>query len=316
MSRVRTLALICVLTLVTATMGLFIINQKPNHPAGAPNPTPTTTAGVDANPTPSAASPTPNHTRPPLPNIDHPHVWASWALLDRRTGDITTGGKTGPSTTESMIKVAIGAQYLHQLEEAGRSPTAHERTLIMRMIEVSDNDAAQTLYRRGGADTMLRAVIAACHLHQTHTRPGWWSETTMTPTDAAKMGACIAEGTVASPPWADWLIDVMRDVRGPSRFGIIDARPIDRGRPLAIKNGYTVRGDGWHVNCLAVADWWSLEVMSRYPTSFGLVYGANLCESVAAALLADIETPAPRQGTGVPDVPLDAVQTVGDGRLP
>jgi hypothetical protein len=76
----------------------------------------------------------------------------------------------------------------------------------------------------------------------------------------------------------------MRQVRGEGRFGIIDALPDNVAARIPIKNGWTVIGDEWHVNCLAVVDRYVLAVLTRYPESLGLSYGADICRSVTTQL--------------------------------
>lgn len=268
---------------ITAALGLLllIVIAGCSSPNQQPSPAPTSYGWkVPEPPTPSY-SPRPT----PLPTLDS-QVWASWAFLDRARGVVTElgGNGQGTSTTESMIKVALAAQYLRDLEARSQQATDDEMHMLSIMIRDSDNDAAETLYRRGGRDQMLQSAIATCGLLNTTTKPGWWSETQMTPGDAARLGACIANGKLCSAEWATWILGEMRSVRGVGRFGIIDSHPTDGGRPLAIKNGYQIRDDGWHVNCLAIADGWTMAVMLRYPTGRDMAYGATLCAAVAASL--------------------------------
>lgn len=236
-------------------------------------------------PTPEPPTPTQSLLSAPLPVLPS-NVWASWALHNRHTDTVTaTGGNAGTSTTESMIKVAVAAQYLRELEAIPRTPDRHEKNMLSKMIRDSDNEAAETLYRRRGGDQMLQKVLAGCDLRASHTTPGWWSQTQMSAADAARLGSCIAAGRLASAEWATWILGEMRSVRGVGLFGIIEARPHDeQDRPLAIKNGWNLRDDGWHVNCLAVADGWTLAVLTRYPAELGIRYGALLCRAVAAAV--------------------------------
>lgn len=272
------------LPICLAVAGLTGCATAPGH---IPETPPETTAA--ASPT-AATSP-----RPSGPPTTDPGMWLSWAFFDRATGQTQRGGDTGTSNTESMIKVAIGAQYLRNLELAGKPPTDGELHQISIMIRDSDNQAAETLYRAGGHDGMLRAVVDTCGLQETTTKPGWWSETQMTPADAAGMGACIANGRICSIEWVTWLLGEMRSVRGVGRFGIIDVHPVDGDKPLAIKNGYQTRGGQWDINCLAIADNWSAAVMMRYPingrtpagarVTRGIEYGAQMCAQVAAMIL-------------------------------
>jgi hypothetical protein len=255
------------------------------QPSATQQPRETSTA------TPPAGRPATTPATPPSPD---PQTWASWALLDRTTGTIAVaGGVGGTSTTESMIKIGVVAQFLADLQQVGRQPTQLEKQQMSAAIRDSDNDAAEDLYRKRFGDVMLRKLLATCRLHDSTTKAGWWSETQMTAADAARMGECIASGRVAGGEWTTWILGEMRSVRGVGRFGIIEAHPQDDGQPLAIKNGWTQRpADGlWHVNCLAVTAWWTLAVMIRYPASRDLAYGARWCRDVAAAIIP--KPPAP-----------------------
>jgi hypothetical protein len=46
------------------------------------------------------------------------------------------------------------------------------------------------------------------------------------------------------------------------------------------------------VSCLAIADWWTMATLVRYPADRGLAYGARICGAVAAAL-APVDEPPP-----------------------
>lgn len=231
----------------------------------------------------SAASSATTGKGPPLP-IYPADTWVSWSLYDRRNGFVTSGGGTGTNSTESMVKAAIAAEYLGAVAVEGRILTDSERAKLRGAIRDSDNDDAEALYRARGKDRALHRVISICGLLDTKLKQGWWSETQMSAADAARMGDCIADGRVAGPQWTPWLLDEMRKVRGEGRFGIIDTEPA-----AAIKNGWTWRVDGLHVNCLGITDTWSLAVLTHYPSSRGLAYGAVLCATIAASVTANVK---------------------------
>jgi hypothetical protein len=212
-----------------------------------------------------------------------PGEWASWALVDRRTGQLRSGGDGGTTSTESMVKAWIGADFLAGL--GARQPTAAEFDLLRRMIRDSDDNAAERLYRFRGGDAVIRRLISICGLTGTRIRSGWWSLTQISAGDAARMGDCVADGRAAGPRWTGWLLGEMRQVRGEGRFGVVEAHPVDGGQPVAVKNGWTAWGGSWHVNCLAVADGWSLAVLTRYPAGRGLGHGAEICRTVTRQLL-------------------------------
>jgi|HigsolmetaAR206D_1030411.scaffolds.fasta_scaffold00104_4 hypothetical protein len=240
----------------------------------------------------------------------------SWALLDRKTGKIS-GAKnmTATNSTESMIKVWLVADYLRNLGDA--QPTPERLRQASTAIRDSDDMAAEALFNAGGRGAVIERLIRMCGLTDTHkvVPPGkstvWWSYTQMSARDAVRMGECIKNGTAAGPKWTEWVLEEMAKVRGTTaakdqqptrgggRWGIIDGLPeeiLERG--VAIKNGWTrIWADGmWHLNCLAVADDWVLSVLTRYPASKSLDFGANVCASVAAQLV----TPRPGAALRVP----------------
>jgi hypothetical protein len=221
-----------------------------------------------------------------------------WALLDRRTGDITGSDNmsTGTNSTESMIKVWIVADYLRQLP-AGSTPDDGTLDELAAAIIHSDDNAAEKYYQLGGGDAVVQRMIDMCGLTDTTIYPGWWSRTQMTPQDAVRLGECVADKTAAGKTWTPWVLQQMRSVQGGvddqqdttggGYWGIVDGLPASLADGLAIKNGWTAIGDDgdWHVNNLAISNDWVLVVMVRYPIDEGLGYGADICSSVAHQLL-------------------------------
>jgi hypothetical protein len=182
-----------------------------------------------------------------------------------------------------MIKAWIAADDLSQLERQGVQPDATELQTITSMIRDSDDNAAETIYRRNGTNAVVTRLISTCGLTDTTIYAYWWSLTQMSARDAVRMGLCLADGRAAGPHWTDYLLGEMRNVRGEGRFGFINAVPAGVAGQLAIKNGWTAHSsDGqWHVNCLGVSAGWVLAAETRYPVSLGLSHGAAFCEDVA-----------------------------------
>ena len=255
-----------------------VTTVDPGEPAGEPDlPAPTRSLGVAGQP------------RLPLlaagPVTVRTEGFYAWALLDRRTGAITGSPDAAGATnaTESMIKVWIAADYLRQL--GGDQPTAARLAELSAMIRDSDNDAAEDIYETDGYDDVVHRMVNVCRLTATTAMSGWWSMTEMSASDAARLGACVADGRAAGPQWTDWLLNEMRQVRGEGRFGIVDALPAEAAATTPIKNGWLVDDDGeWHVNCLAIVDGSVLAVLTRYPGDLGMSYGAGICRDVAAQL--------------------------------
>lgn len=227
----------------------------------------------------------------------------SWAALDLRTGERAGSRNQGRTTSsESMIKVWLAADYLRRHSRGDQEPGQAWLAVARRAIRISHNDAAERLYRAGGGNAVVKRMIDRCELTDTEGYPGYWSRTQISARDAVRLGECIADGSAAGKGYTGWLIKQMREVRGttdPSdqpmpnggeggRWGIIDGLPpqiLDEG--VAIKNGWTAlsRTGNWHVNCLALTDGWVMAVLMQYPAGKGLDYGARRCASVATQLV-------------------------------
>ncbi|MGB2568753.1 hypothetical protein ACPFP2_09925 [Micromonospora citrea] len=279
--------------------------------------------------------PAPAPTAPPAPtlaagpvSVNFKGEFFGWALLDRQA-DTIVGSKnmTSTSSTESMIKVWIVADYLRQLGD--KEPTAALKKAASTAIRDSDDTGANKVFAAAGGtyrpepkgqlDPVIQRAVKICGLTDTKrgnvpTYEGYWSFTRMSPRDAVRLGDCIADGKAAGQKWTRWVLDEMAKVRGSvtqqqarsggGKWGIVDGLPaeIKAQGPVSIKNGWTALNyDGnWHVNCLAVTDKWSLAVMLRYPQSQKLTYGAKVCAGVATQLV----TPQPGAALKVPQQPV------------
>jgi hypothetical protein len=221
----------------------------------------------------------------------------AWSLSDRITGTVTGSPNQDTDTfsTESMVKPWIAADFLrrgYSTDLATPPPPARMRELA-RMIDLSDDDAAQDIYRLDGGDAVIARMAAVCGLAHTAVHPAWWSRTTMTAGDARRLGLCLADGRAAGP-WTGWLALEMAHVEGGAdeqqattgggRWGAIDALSPPDAAITSIKNGWTDYDGAWHVNCLAVHRFFVLSVMSRYPSGHGLAYGAALCRDITRQL--------------------------------
>lgn len=293
-SPLRSIVLIGVF-LVLAVAGLRFVPGSPLAARAAEQGGPTSGA-----PAPSAA-PTPSPTPPPLPPLPvrpaevtlDAEGWWGWAIMDTRTGEISgSDNMTETSTTASMIKAWISADYLRRAAEDGKTPSDYRLSQITRIIRDSHNEYAQQLFNEVGRTASIKRLIKICEL--TDSKPakdGGWSSTRLSPRDTARMGACIADGRAAGPKWTDWLLNEMRHVRGVGDFGIRKAFPAAEQKTIAIKNGWIDRPEDqeFNVSCMAIGDGWTMGVLVRYPFSVGgsyAEYGMKECQKIAAQLLA------------------------------
>jgi hypothetical protein len=256
----------------------------PTRGATTPRPTPTST------PTPTP-SPTPAPLRFRATTLTvKTEGFFSWALMDRRTGEIW-GSTTMTSTTwpASMIKAWLGSDFLRRATEKGVSPDAASMNLLERMIRDSDNDAAEAIYQRNGSGASIKRLITVCKLTDTTPDGRGWSFTNISARDTVRMADCIGDGTAAGPQWTRWVLDAMRRVRL-GDFGIRKALPAAEAATVSIKNGWLFYDDdhNWHINCMAVADTWAMAVLQRYPShgqwNSDFLHGQQVCQDVATQL--------------------------------
>ncbi|HEY3010662.1 MAG TPA: hypothetical protein VGJ63_21735 [Micromonosporaceae bacterium] len=253
-------------------------------------------------PTPGpVSSPSPVTTRPAGRPVQRPVAlprpipvtsggFLSWAMLDRRTGEIIgSANLTAPSDTMSMIKVWLAADYLRRADASGQTPPAKALRRLSTMIRDSDNSAGQEFYRVLGGAASIERLVRICQLTESGGYLDRWSNTIVSARDTARLGGCLAGGRAAGPRWTPWLLDQMRGVRGDGDFGVRDALADEVATNVAIKNGWLLRDedDLWHISCLAIGDTWVISVLARYPGRLGLAYGARLCRDVGQQLVAN-----------------------------
>src|SRR5262249_19760742 len=144
------------------------------------------TLGMAGHPAPPLLAPGPVNVKVP--------DFLSWALLDQQTNAISGSANYASTTssTESMIKAWISADYLRLLGNA--RPDNDRLTEISQMIRDSDDDAAEDIYNLDGQDAVVQRMISICNLTETSIFDGWWSRTQMSARDAVRLGACVADG--------------------------------------------------------------------------------------------------------------------------
>ena len=285
-----------------ALVGLLVLSLRlvPGSPLR-----PTAAAHPDVAGDRSTAQPTDRSDRPapaptpslePLPlqarNLDDLDLkgWYAWSVLDKRTGQIIGSKNMGEtSTTASLIKSWVVADYLRRSAEAGKTPSDAKLDDATRIIRDSDNTRAQQFYESVGSAASIKRLISICKLTDSKVAAdGGWSRTLLSPRDTARLGLCIDDGRAAGPKWTTWLLNEMRLVRGAGDFGIRKAFPAAEQKKIAIKNGWIDRQkeQEYHVNCLAIGDTWTMGVMVKSPFSVGgWDYGMKACEQITEALL-------------------------------
>ncbi|MFG3688015.1 hypothetical protein [Micromonospora sp. NPDC047740] len=294
------LAAVAVILVGLSLVALRLVPGSPLRPAVASQPAAAggrsagTPTDRNTRPAPSA-SPSPSPSLEPLPfaaqDLDDLGIkgWYAWSVLDKRTGKIIgSENMAETSTTASMIKSWIVADYLRRAAENGQTPSDAKLADATKIIRDSDNTRAEQFYNSVGRSASIKRLISMCGLTDSKVASdGGWSRTKLSPRDTARLGLCIDDGRAAGPKWTKWLLNEMRLVRGAGDFGIRKAFPAKVQKTIAIKNGWIDRTkeQEMHINCLAIGDTWTMGVMVRYPIGMGYDYGMKNCEKITEALL-------------------------------
>ena len=153
-----------------------------------------------------------------------------------------------------------------------------------RAIRVSDDQAAETMYRSIGRDEIFTDLQRTCGVRVATSRPFYWSYGQITADDATRILDCVLD-RAPSYPHGDRLLDDLHNVDADGDFGIPQALGPDV--PAAVKNGWTAHGDTgeWNVNCVAAWGHYTLAVLTRYPIGRGLDDGADVCRDVTVSVL-------------------------------
>lgn len=210
----------------------------------------------------------------------------SWAFYDHKTDQLYGSQPYTTSDTASMSKAWVAADWLRRQAEQNKQPGSAALTELSRMIRDSETENTFKYHVQNGNLTSIKRMVTMCGLTETKGTQNSWSLTQMSARDVARLAKCIGDGRAAGPKWTEWLLTEMRNVRGPGRFGPIEALPADVQKTTAIKNGWLAREDGqWHIACMAVGDSWSIGIMAHYPSSLGKDYGTKTCREVTKQLL-------------------------------
>ncbi|MFB9449886.1 hypothetical protein Dvina_00815 [Dactylosporangium vinaceum] len=210
----------------------------------------------------------------------------SWAFYDLKADQLYGSTPNVTSDTASMAKAWVAADWLRRQGDANKQPSSTALNELSRMIRDSETENTFKYHVENGNLTSIKRMISTCGLTETKGTQNSWSLTQMSARDVARLAKCIGDGRAAGPKWTNWLLNEMRNVRGPGRFGPIEVLPADLQKSTAIKNGWLARDDGqWHIACMALGDGWSLGIMAHYPSSLGKDYGVKTCREVTKQLL-------------------------------
>ncbi|GAA5080626.1 hypothetical protein GCM10023259_087960 [Thermocatellispora tengchongensis] len=177
---------------------------------------------------------------------------AALAVYDRVTGVRFGYHQRPPIMLASVAKVDILAALLLRAQERGRLLTTEERELADRMITVSDNDAARSLYAEIGGREGLRGALRS--LGVIGLRPVDPHSGMSTSTPAAQIRVLETLTSPASPigrAGRRYALRLMSSVAGEQAWGVSAAA--GPGEKVALKNGWLpaeAHGGLWTVNSI------------------------------------------------------------------
>jgi hypothetical protein len=194
-------------------------------PTDAPETTPPTTAvpgptqPPNARPPQNAAPPPAKYQGPPATNPAEAVAAAAAVgagrgervavdVLDLRTGtSYTAGDVDGAYASASVVKVFIATRLLVE----GKASDAATLDKMWRMITLSDDNAANSLYYVAGAEGLTAWIASRYRVGglRPATMPGWWGLTRITARAMVNFYAAVANDPAVAP----WLLNAMANAQ-------------------------------------------------------------------------------------------------------
>jgi hypothetical protein len=246
----------------------------------------TTAAGVLT--APSAGAITPAETRfERLVDAAGPGA-TSVAILDETTHKLLARGAGSGMVCASIVKVLILEETLLIAQRQGRGLTPSERNLATAMIEHSDNNAADALYREIGTPRFARLAGNLGLSSRTVPNPaGMWGLTTTNARDQLTLlGNLTNDDSPLTLGRRDFALSLMRHVEADQRWGVPVAA--DPGSLSAVKNGWLAVDDDrgrWAINSVGIIRVDGHRVLEAVLTQHGSGYttGIRRVEELALA---------------------------------
>lgn len=173
-----------------------------------------------------------------------------FTLLDRRTGEMVSGGDGGAFPIASVAKLFIADDLLLQIAKGQRKLTPQERQSLDVMLRSSDDNAAEIFWSESGGNAIIGRVKARYGLSGTSAPyDGHWWTTMSTTADLVRYYDMLLDGAGGLPPeqaaviLSDLSASTPNGLDGyPQRFGIPDGLFAE---PVAVKQGWM---PGWNGN--------------------------------------------------------------------
>jgi hypothetical protein len=265
------------------------------HPTGSPAPAPASSAvGASASAAKSAvqaSAATDAAVGAAIAKLTagQPAGGVSVAAVNLETGANYGYGADAGMNTGSIVKLDILETLLWQDQKAGTQLSGDQVATATRMIENSDNDAAEDLFETiGGRSALLAANPSLGVSSLTVPGPGdYWGLTTTSAGDQITLlHNLVATGGALSSASQQFVLGLMRGVEADQRWGV--GVVADTGTSFANKNGWLAVDDDndlWLVNSLGVLSVHGqtvlMAVLTQHDSSFDA--GIALVQALAQA---------------------------------
>lgn len=150
----------------------------------------------------------------------------------------------------SVAKVPIMMTLLDQAAAEGRELDDAEMELMSRMVQLSDNNAAYSLWDEIGGAEAMSAYLESVGIDGVVTYPDGWGSTLASPMQMATLLAMLVEGDVLDASSRTTAMDLLSSVDPSQEWGAL-AGTEGSGAEAGIKNGWYPETDGWALNSLA-----------------------------------------------------------------
>ncbi|MUM16728.1 serine hydrolase [Mycobacterium sp. CBMA271] len=164
-------------------------------------------------------------------------------IKDRASGAVVSNGNNSTIAIASVAKLFIADDLLMRESTGDVTLTPADRASFDRMLQSSDDSAAEIFWQRGGGNAIITRVAARYGLASTNVpSDGMWWNTISTANDLVQYYDMLLSGAGGLPPERANIIvdDLARSTPNgidgyPQRFGIPDGIP---GEPVAVKQGW------------------------------------------------------------------------------
>ncbi|HEU5158476.1 MAG TPA: hypothetical protein VFU43_15885 [Streptosporangiaceae bacterium] len=156
----------------------------------------------------------------------------------------------------SVVKILIALDYL-AAHRAGTEIPASDRALLRSMLRSSDDDAATTLWTRGGRVRVIERMVAALRLTDTAPppagKPGFWGYTAISAADVVRIYRYLLDP--AHRRSGDFIMGHLRRATRCAADGFDQyvGIPAALPRPWAIKQGWSGYGSVPPRRCVRVS---------------------------------------------------------------